>query len=59
MTLAIEDVKRIAHLGLIEIDEDQAVRMQSELNDIYALPTAFRTPRWLRRRLPSDTQTPQ
>ena len=37
MTLAIEDVKRIAHLGLIEIDEDQAVRMQSELNDIFQM----------------------
>lgn len=37
MTLAIDDIRRIAHLSLLEIDQQQAERMQSELNDIFKM----------------------
>ena len=34
MSLGLEDVRRIAELGHIDISDDDAVRMQGELNDI-------------------------
>ena len=37
MTLAIDDIRRIAQLSLLEITDEQAVRMQSELNDIFQM----------------------
>lgn len=37
MTLAIDDIRRIAQLSLLEITEEQAVRMQGELNDIFQM----------------------
>ena len=37
MALALEDVRRIAELAHIDIDQAQAVRMQGELNDIFKM----------------------
>jgi len=37
MSLALEDVRRIAELAHIDIDDAQAVRMQGELNDIFKM----------------------
>ena len=35
MTLAIEDIRRIADLGHLELSDEEAVRMQGELNNIF------------------------
>ncbi len=37
MTLALEDIRRIADLSYLSIDEDQAVRIQGELNNIFQM----------------------
>ena len=37
MSLGLEDVRRIAELGHIDISDDDAVRMQGELNDIFKM----------------------
>lgn len=37
MSLTLEDIRRIADLGRIEISDEQAVVMQGELNDIFRL----------------------
>ena len=37
MALALEDIYRIAELAHIDIDEEQAVKMQGELNDIFQM----------------------
>lgn len=37
MSLTLEDIRRIAHLARIRIDADEAVRYQSQLNDIFHL----------------------
>ena len=37
MTLAIEDIRRIADLGHLELSDEEAVRMQGELNNIFKL----------------------
>ena len=35
MTLAIEDIHRIADLAHIDIDQEHAIRMRGELNNIF------------------------
>lgn len=37
MSLTLEDIRRIAHLARIRIDADEAVRYQSQLNEIFHL----------------------
>ncbi len=37
MALALEDVYRIAELAHIDIDREQAVKVQGELNDIFKM----------------------
>ena len=37
MTLALDDVRRIADLAHIDIDDGQAAVMQAELNDIFRM----------------------
>ncbi len=37
MTLALEDIYRIAELAHIDIDQEQAKKMQGELNDIFQM----------------------
>ncbi len=37
MALALEDIHRIAELAHIDIDDEQAVKMQGELNDIFQM----------------------
>ena len=37
MTLAIEDIRRIADLGHLELSDEEAVRMQGELNNIFQM----------------------
>ena len=37
MSLGLDDVRRIAELAHIDISEEQAVRMQGELNDIFQM----------------------
>ena len=37
MTLGLDDVHRIAELAHIDIDDEQAHRMQAELNDIFKM----------------------
>ena len=37
MTLAIEDIRRIADLGHLELSDEEAVRLQGELNNIFQM----------------------
>ena len=37
MSLGLDDVHRIAELAHIDIDDEQAHRMQAELNDIFKM----------------------
>lgn len=37
MSLALDDVRRIAHLARIEITDDEAERTLAQLNDIFAM----------------------
>lgn len=37
MSLALDDVRRIAHLARIEITDDEASRTLAQLNDIFAM----------------------
>lgn len=37
MTLALEDVRRIANLSHLELNDEEAVRMQGELNNIFKM----------------------
>lgn len=37
MSLCLDDVRRIAALSYIDISDEQAVRMQGELNDIFKM----------------------
>ncbi len=37
MTLALEDIRRIADLSHLSIDDEQAVRIQGELNNIFQM----------------------
>ena len=37
MSLALEDIRRIANLSHLELNDDEAVRMQGELNNIFKM----------------------
>ena len=37
MTLALEDIRRIANLSHLELNDEEAVRMQGELNNIFKM----------------------
>ena len=37
MTLALEDIRRIANLGHLELNDQEAERMQGELNNIFKM----------------------
>ena len=37
MTLALEDIRRIANLSHLELDDEAAERMQGELNNIFKM----------------------
>ena len=37
MALTLEDVKRVAHLARLAIDDDEARAVLSQLNDVFAL----------------------
>ena len=37
MSLALEDIRRIANLSHLELSDDEAVRMQAELNNIFKM----------------------
>lgn len=37
MSLCLDDVRRIAALAYIDINDEQALRMQGELNDIFKM----------------------
>ena len=43
MSLTLEDIRRIADLGRIEISDEQAVVMQGELNDIFRMIEQIRS----------------
>lgn len=43
MSLTLEDIRRIAGLGRIEISDEQAVVMQGELNDIFRMIEQIRS----------------
>ena len=37
MTLALEDIRRIANLGHLELNDQEAERLQGELNNIFKM----------------------
>ena len=43
MSLSLGDVRRIADLAHIDISEEQAVRMQGEMNDIFKMIERIQT----------------
>jgi len=42
MSLALSDVKRIAHLAQLELNDDQAAKSLQQLNGIFALVEQMR-----------------
>jgi aspartyl-tRNA(Asn)/glutamyl-tRNA(Gln) amidotransferase subunit C len=37
MALTLDDVKRVAHLARVAIDEDEAAAVQAQINDVFEL----------------------
>jgi aspartyl-tRNA(Asn)/glutamyl-tRNA(Gln) amidotransferase subunit C len=41
MALTLDDVKRVAHLARVAIDEDEARAVQAQINDVFELIVAM------------------